>query len=150
MFHEVRYSRGKFKQSSPLWPGYSLICISHCADAVLSLANISTVVSEVANTLTDLITYWVQTFSDYDILMGKVMKNEWGKVHMPIISRRGHDPTRYTTYVSGQPPAPFPITPTPGEDDDHIVYRQFSFTQPGGQLVLCLNRCDLLGSYLTT
>jgi len=124
-----------------LSPSYFLTRISHNADAVLSLANNATVVSEVSAKLLDLVAYWVQTFSDYDILIPKVMTCDWAKEHMPVLSRHGHNPARYTTFISGDPPAPIPITSAPGQDD-HILFTKFNFGQPGGRVVLCHERCD--------
>ncbi|KAF9646686.1 hypothetical protein BDM02DRAFT_3188658 [Thelephora ganbajun] len=56
---------------------------SHCADVVLSLANNTTVVSKVSARLLDLVAYWVQTLSDYNVLVAKAMTCDWAKEHMP-------------------------------------------------------------------
>ncbi|KAF9642917.1 hypothetical protein BDM02DRAFT_3132771 [Thelephora ganbajun] len=114
----------------------------HCADAVLSLANNTTVVSKVSARLLDLVAYWVQTLSDYNVLMAKAMTCDWAKEHMPVLSRQGNDPTCHTTYTSGNPPAPVPITPAPSQDD-HILYTKFSLGQPKGMTVLCHLRCTI-------
>lgn len=112
---------------------------SHCADAVLSLANRATIVGEVAATLIDLAAYWVQTLSDYNVLMAKVVDRDWAAKHMPVLSRRNHDPTRYTTFFAGIEKTP--TTPEPCRDD-HILFTRFSFGQPGGKLPMCHRRCD--------
>ena len=114
---------------------------SHCAEAVLSFASMTNVVSEISGNLLDLATYWVQSFSNYDVLMAKTFPSDWALVHMPIISRREHDPTRYTTFTMGNPERPVPITLAPGPHD-HILFTKFSFGQPGGQVVLCHMRCN--------
>jgi hypothetical protein len=48
------------------------------------LANSATVVSEVSGVLLDLVAYWVQTLSDFDILIGKTMSGDWAKEICPL------------------------------------------------------------------
>ena len=60
---------------------------------------------------------------------------------MPVLSMHGHNPARYTTYLSGDPPVPIPITSALGQDD-HILITTFNLGQPGGKWVLCHSRCD--------
>lgn len=113
--------------------------ISHCADAVLSFANKATVVSEVSATLLNFVAYWVQTQSDYDTLISKTMDKDWAENHKPVLSRRHHDPKRYTTFFTGNQPVP--IEPPPVQDD-HILYTKFSLGNPMGRYIDCpTGRC---------
>lgn len=93
-----------------------MIADSHCADAVLSLANKVTVVGDVAETLLKFTALWVQTPSDYDVLIAKSVSAQWAKVHQPVISRHG--------------------------DAAHTLYTKFSLAEPGGKQVVCHRSCD--------
>ena len=90
----------------------------------------------VATILLDLSAYWIQTLSDYDVLVAKTVLSKWAKKHMPGISRHSHNPAYYTTFISEGPPQPIPISC----QDDHILFTEFSLSQPGGQSVKCHNR----------
>ena len=105
------------------------------------MAKRTNLVGDVSARLLDLAAYWVQTPSDYDVLMAKVLNTSWALDHMPVLSMRGHSSERFTTYTTGKPPAPVPITSIPGQDD-HILFTKFEFGQPGGKLVLCPGRCE--------
>ena len=113
---------------------------SHCADAVLSLANQMAIVADVSATLLDFVACWVQTSSDYDVLVANTVGRDWARKHMPVLSRHGNDPTRYTVFIPGTPGASVPIT-SRHEQDDHILYTPFSLGQPAGRAVLCHLRC---------
>jgi hypothetical protein len=58
---------------------------------------------------------------------------------MPVLSRHGHDLSRYTTY---SPTAPTPISTTSIPDNDHILFTKFDLGQPAGMVVLCPFRCN--------
>lgn len=91
---------------------YTIYCVhrlpdtynfSHCADAVLSLSNHATVVSEVATELANFAALWAQSLSDYDFIISTTMTADWAGKHHPILSRvnRGH--TLYTRYRRWEP-----------------------------------------------
>ncbi|KAF9781086.1 hypothetical protein BJ322DRAFT_1023203 [Thelephora terrestris] len=92
----------------------------HCADAVFSLANIVTLVGEVAADLTRFVALWVQTPSGYDFLISRAFDGRWCNDHRPVISRKV---------------------------DGHIAYDMFSLERPGGQVVLCHRNCGQLLKY---
>jgi hypothetical protein len=91
----------------------SLHTPSHCADAILSLANKTTVVGDVATTLSDFVTLWVTTTSDYDMLIARTMSDDWAREHRPVLSRKGV----------------------------HTLYTGFTITEPNGGLVRCHQGC---------
>jgi len=120
----------------------SAICSSHNAD-VLSLVNESTLVGEIAAPFLGLLKYWVQTFSDYDVLFAKVIPATWARTHQPVLSRHGCDPTRYTTYlkvVNKNKSDLIAIDARPGQDD-HDLFTQFDLAEPAGRLIPCSLRC---------
>ena len=86
----------------------------HCADAVLSLSNHATVVSQVALPLVNFCTRWAQSPSGFDFLVASTMPTNWVEVHKPVLSTR----TR-----------------------GHTVYTKFSFAEPFGKIVLCHRMC---------
>ena len=114
---------------------------SHCADAVISLSKQTNIVGEVSAKLVDLAAYWVQTLSGYETIMAKVLSTSWAADHMPVISRRGHDPSRFTNFVAKNHQSPAPLASTPGQED-HILVTAFSLGQPGGKTVSCPGNCD--------
>ena len=84
----------------------------------------------------------MQTPSDYDTLFAKAFPDEWARVHQPVLSRRSHDPARYTQYSlceSGKKPELVPITRK--GTDDHILITKFNFAEPAGLLVPCVLGC---------
>ena len=96
-------------------------CISHCADAVISLANNATVVGDVGTTITQFVTRWVQTPSDYDFLVATTMTKDWIHRHQPVISRHS---------------------------TGHQLYSRFSVESPRGMRVLCHRReCNQVLKY---
>lgn len=116
---------------------YQLTHISHCADAVLSFATNTTITSEVAPVLLPLISDWVQTSSDYDVLIAKSVQAGWAHRNHPVLSRRGHDPSRYTKFTSTEEPHVMA-----SGKDDHILYTRFDLGQPGGRIVRCFRGCE--------
>jgi len=89
----------------------------HCADAVLSLANASTVVGMVDTTLIDLCARWAQSSGDYRTLIHNTMKPEWAMAHRPVLSRQGQ----------------------------HTLYTKWTMSEPRGMLVVCHLGCgDIL------
>ena len=86
----------------------------HCADAVLSLSNHATVVSQVALPLVHFCTRWAQSPSAFDFLVASTMPTDWVEVHKPVLSTR-----------------------TMG----HAIYTRFSFAEPFGKIVLCHRMC---------
>ena len=110
---------------------------------MLSLANETTVVGDVSGTLLDFIAHWVQTPSDYEFIIAKTISKDWAKKHMPVLSRHGHDPTRYTVFNPWACEVPVPMIPQDKRDeqDDHILYTKFNIGQPVGKIVLCHLMC---------
>ena len=118
------------------------ICPRHCAD-ILSFANNATIVGEIAPPLVQFLKDWVQTASDYYALFVKAFPHLWAKTHQPILSRHGHDPSRYTTYTRQESKTnaiSVKLTAEPSRDD-HILITKFSFTEPAGLSLLCNLRC---------
>ena len=76
---------------------------SHCADAVVSLANNMTVVGEVATVLVDFTVQWVQLPSNYDFLVASTIDKKWALQHRLVISRKGHGYILYTKYLYQEP-----------------------------------------------
>lgn len=95
--------------------------------------------SEVSATLLDFVAYWVQTHSDYDTLIAKAMKSDWAEDHMPVLSRRHHDPKRYTTFFKDK--LAVAIEPSSCQDD-HILYTKFSLGNPAGGYIKCPKGCQ--------
>ena len=89
---------------------------SHCADAILSLANRSTVVAEVASPLADLVAAWIQTPSDFDELFASAVRSDWARIHRPVVSRSHHR---------------------------HVLYTGYHATEPNGELVQCHQGCGI-------
>jgi hypothetical protein len=108
----------------------------HCADAVLSLAKDANLVGDVSGALLDVAAAWVQTLSDYDVLMARFIKGSWASNHLPILSRHGHNPTRFTTFFVGNVPQPVPDAARP-DPNDHILFTTFSMGSPAGMVVRC-------------
>ena len=80
----------------------------------MSLANLLTVVGDVAPVLSSFATRWVQTPHDYDSHVAATMPADWVDKHQPVISRH---------------------------KEGHELYAKFSFGRPEGKLVLCHQRC---------
>ncbi|KAF9779587.1 hypothetical protein BJ322DRAFT_1113387 [Thelephora terrestris] len=108
----------------------------HCADAVLSLAKDANLVGDISGTLLDLTAGWVQTLSDYNVLMARFIKMSWASNHLPILSRHGHDTTRFTTFFIDNVPQPVPDAARP-DSNDHVLFTGFSMGSPGGMVVRC-------------
>lgn len=109
----THYKRGKYKGIT-LQFAHLFAFFSHCADAVLSLSNLTTLVGTVSPAITTFASLWVQSPSGYDFLIAKAMKAEWLEAHGPVISQGGK----------------------------HTLYTKFSLSRPGGSLVKCYNeRC---------
>jgi hypothetical protein len=90
--------------------------LSHDAEAVLSLANTSTVVGDVATPVAEFLVAWIQTSSDYDTLFAKVLRDVWAREHKPVLSTGPNSHTLYTGYDP---------------------------TEPGGLLALCHHGCGM-------
>lgn len=90
--------------------------LRHCAEAVVSLADSSNVVGEVASQLGDLVARWTQSAStDFDALIAMTIPAEWARIHQPVIST---------------------------EDGCHTLYTRFQPSHPGGKRVLCGSGCQ--------
>jgi hypothetical protein len=89
---------------------------SLCFDAIVSLANRTTVVGDVACTLSEFATAWVTTPSDYDTLFAATVRSDWARLHRPVLSR-------------GR--------------TDHVLYTGFHVTEPLGQVVRCHQGCGV-------
>jgi hypothetical protein len=83
---------------------------SHCADAVISLANQSTIVARVSSTLVEFMARWTQSPSGYDFLVASTIDRDWAAEHQPVISRH-----RY----------------------GHSLYTRFRLEEPGGRILRC-------------
>ena len=77
--------------------------LSHDAEAVLSLANTSTVVGDVASPVAEFLMAWIQTSSDYDTLFAKVLCDDWAREHKPVLSTGPNSHTLYTGYDPTEP-----------------------------------------------
>ena len=108
----------------------------HCADAVLSLAKDANLVGDVSGALLDVTAAWVQTLSDYDVLMARCIKSSWASNHLPILSRHGHDRSRFTTFFVDNVPQPVPDSARP-DANDHVLFTSFSMGSPAGMVVRC-------------
>ncbi|KAF9781509.1 hypothetical protein BJ322DRAFT_1022923 [Thelephora terrestris] len=71
------------------------------------------------------------TSSDYEVLMAKSVPASWAHRNHPVLSRRGHDPSRYTCFTSTEK---LRVDVASGKDD-HILYTWFDLGQPGGRIV---------------
>jgi hypothetical protein len=89
---------------------------SHCADAVLSLSNVTTVVSRVSCTLADFCESWVRTASGYDVLFATTMRDDWARRHRPVLST---------------------------DKDCHTLYTGYIVTEPYGRIVQCHQGCSI-------
>ena len=81
----------------------------HRAEAILSFANKTTVVSQITAKLLDFAVHWTQTPSDYDVLVAKTMTAEWAQMHLPVLSQGG----------------------------EHHLYTAYSHIEPEGKPVIC-------------
>jgi len=71
---------------------------------VISLANRSNVVGEVASRLGDFAARWIQSAStDLDVIVATTLDAEWARLHQPVLSVRGGDHVLYTRYQSAHP-----------------------------------------------
>jgi hypothetical protein len=90
--------------------------LSLSADAIVSLANTTTVVGDVAGTLSEFATLWVTTPSDYDTIFAATVHWQWARLHRPVLS-------------TGR--------------DDHVMYTGFHTAEPLGQLTRCPRDCGV-------
>ena len=90
----------------------------HCADAVLSFANRKTLVGDVSPVLIDFTCGWIQTPSNYDVLVAKTMTPSWVAIHQPVISRHNGTPK-----------------------GEHTLFTEYGAGYPDGQIALCPKRC---------
>jgi hypothetical protein len=123
----IVHQKSSFPQLATRWVGlgpesyfrlslvHLTVYASHCADGVLSFANMSNLVGDIATVVMEFSSRWVQTPSDYDFLVADTMPAEWCQTNQPVLSRHGKG---------------------------HSVYSKFSFGRPNGMLVLCHRRCD--------
>lgn len=100
------------------------------------MAKPANIVGDIATTLAAFASDWVQTLSDYHVLMARSITHQWCSNHLPVLSQHGHDASRFTIYSSGTPSRKIPIVATPG-DDDHVLYTGFSLAQPQGKVLRC-------------
>ena len=101
-------SRGQLcSMGKPVHQPLPLTCaypsLSHCADAVLSLANTSTVVANVSSTVAELIAGWAQTRAGYDLLFARVVWSDWATRHRPVLSTGRDTHTLYTGVTLTEP-----------------------------------------------
>ena len=79
------------------------------ADAVLSFANQTTLVSMVMTHLTEFLVLWTQTPSDYERLISRTFPSDWAASRLPVLSRKG----------------------------THVLYTGYQVTQPNGGTLVC-------------
>ena len=115
--HATASSKGRSGFSIPIYHMCSYYTPSHCADAIVSLANRSTVVGDVACTLAELAVAWATTGSDYDTLFATTVNAGWVARHRPVLSR--------------------------GRTGSHTLYTGFNINEPNGQLVQCHQGCGM-------
>ena len=70
-------------------------------------------VSDVSSVVADFVSAWVQTNSDYDVLVGKTISSTWATKHQPVLSTR-----------SG-----------------HVLYTGYNPIEPEGKLIKCPLAC---------
>ena len=93
----------------------NLLLLSHCADAVFSLANNNTVPDQVVSTIAAFAIRWIRTAStDLDVIIGNTIDQEWARLHQPVVSTK---------------------------EEGHILYTRFDTAQPEGKLVCCPYDC---------
>ena len=111
--HCIRYWKGKSGLVLSSTPYIDLTaCCRHCADAVLSLSNPTTMVGIVSSRITDFAALWTQTPSNYDWLVANGLRSDFVHPHGPVLSHQG---------------------------GKHFIYSKYNFSRPGGALVWCHN-----------
>ena len=111
-------SKGKSKVNSDLQTyHHSSYGIRHCSNAVLSMADYSNVVGEVASTLAEFTSRWVQSGTwDLNITVASTINHEWARIHKPVLSTKEHH---------------------------HVPYTKSQASQPEGKLVICHCNCGV-------
>ena len=99
--------------------------IRHCADGVLSFADNSNVVAELATRVVDFTLRWVRSASrNIDTIIASTIDPEWAMIHKPVFSSQAVG---------------------------HQLYTKLRPHEPLGKLVLCPQRCGaLMHSQLNT
>ena len=92
--------------------------------------------SDVSSPLLDFTLGWIQTLSTYDVLMARFFKMLWASNHLPVLSRRGHNETCFTTFHVNGVPQPVPIAATP-DPNNHTLITGFNLGVVGGRAVRC-------------
>lgn len=89
----------------------------HCADAVVSFADNSNVVGELATGVVDITSRWIRSGTkDFDVIIASTVSADWALAHKPVIST-----------ATG-----------------HVLYTGARLSEPDGRLVLCHKRCGAL------
>lgn len=88
---------------------------SHCAEAMLSLSNQTTVISNVMFPVTAFVKQWVQTNSTFDSIVARTMPPEWASKHLPVLS----------------------------QGTVHHLYKAFDPLEPKGEVVICHRGCGI-------
>lgn len=92
--------------------------IRHCADAVVSCADNSNVVGEIATRLVDFTSRWIRSASrDFDIIAASTLDQEWVLRHKPVLSSKCFG---------------------------HRLYSKIQPAEPDGKLVLCHRMCSAI------
>ena len=65
--------------------------------------------------LTDFVALWVQTPSDYDVLVARTMRGDWARKHRPVVTR----------------------------NNVHTLYTGYHVTEPNGEVVVCHRGCGI-------
>jgi len=100
--HWVRVSFTQAFTHSPIM--YYSYPFSHCADGLISMADRSNIVGEVASTLAELASRWIQSGTiDFDLLIAATVDSEWARIHKPVISTNKFGHTLYTKFLTSEP-----------------------------------------------
>ena len=90
---------------------------SHGTDAVISLANAATLVSEVSSHLAEFAVRWIQSPSGFNEIVAATIPADWARAHRLVISRVDQG------------------------EQIHTLYTRFLLSEPKGMLVRCHNNC---------
>ena len=104
---------------------------SHCADAVLSMANPTNVIGQIAGRVAEFVRRWIQSPTiDYDTIVAATFDAEWARMNSPVITTVRWVPDEHN----------------PGESREvtrHTLYTAFQIGEPNGEVVKCHYGCDV-------
>ncbi|KAF9781505.1 hypothetical protein BJ322DRAFT_1022918 [Thelephora terrestris] len=119
---------------------HKMLIMNLACGALVSLPQLrgELLTGEVTPVLLPLISDWVQTSSDYEVLIAKPVPAGWAHRNHPVLFRHGHDPSCYNKFKSTEKPC---VNVTLGKDD-HILHIWFNLSQPGVRIVRCFCGCE--------